>query len=108
MTPPYLNVELKGPDSLLQHTVPLLLCQLHTVHSAAIELFEQVGAGHPREGKEGQTITIFQIHGLLSDPTKNLSPRQVTQIPGVSMGKQEFRVFFANLKNGNGVIKSVN
>lgn len=98
VTPPYLNVELKGPDSLLQHAIPLLLCQLHAVHSTAIELFEQVGAGHAGESKEGQTIAIFQTHGLLGDPTKNLSSRQVTQVSSVSVSKQELWVFFADLK----------
>ncbi len=94
----YLNVELERSDSLLQHAVPLLLRQLHAVHPAAIQLFEQVGAGHTREGKERQTIAAFQPHGLLGDSTQDLPSREVTKVTGVSVGKQKFRVFFTNLK----------
>lgn len=74
----YLNVKLKGSDSLLQHAVPLLLRQLDAVHAAAIQLFEQVGAGHTREGKERQTLAALQPHGLLSNSTQDLPSRQVT------------------------------
>lgn len=78
ITAPYLNVELECSDSLLQDAVPLLLRQLHAVHPAAIQLFEQVGAGHAREGKERQTLAALQPHGLLGDPTQDLPSRQVT------------------------------
>lgn len=93
----YLNVELKCSHCFLQNTFPLLLRKLHAVHPAAIQLFEQVGAGHARESKEGQTLAVFQPHGLLGNPTQDLPSRQVTKVPGVSMGNQEFWVLFTNL-----------
>lgn len=84
-TAPHLNVELKGSDGLLQHAVPLLLRQLHAVHSAAVELLEQVGAGDSGEGKERQTLVALKPHGLLGDSTQDLPSGQVTEVPGVSV-----------------------
>lgn len=98
ITAVYLNVELKCSHCFLQNTFPLLLRQLHAVHPAAIQLFEQVGAGHAGESKEGQTLAVFQPHGLLGNPTQDLPSRQVTEVPGVSVGNQEFWVLFTNLE----------
>jgi len=103
----YLNVELERSDGLLQHAVPLLLRELHAVHPAAIQLFEPVGAGHSGEGKERQTLAALQPHGLLGDPTQDLTSRQVTEVTSVSMGNQEFRVFFTDLKKKKVEGKSV-
>lgn len=69
LSQPYLNVELEGSEGLLQHLAPLLLRQLHAVHPAAVQLFEQVGAGDAGESEEGQAVAAAQLHGLLGDPT---------------------------------------
>lgn len=61
MSPPYLNVELKGSEGLLQHRAPLLLRQLHAVHPAAVQLLEQVGAGDARESEERHAIAAAQF-----------------------------------------------
>lgn len=98
ITAPHLNVKLEGSDGLLQHAVPLLLRQLHAVHPAAVELFEQVGAGDSGEGKERQTLVALKPHGLLGDSTQDLPSRQVTEVPGVSVGNQKFRIFFTDLE----------
>lgn len=95
---PHLDVELEGSDGLLQHAVPLLLRQLHAVHAAAVELFEQVGAGDAREGEERQTLAPLQAHGLLGDSTQDLTSRQVAEIPSVGVGDQKHGLFFANLE----------
>ena len=96
----YLDVKLEGSDGLLQHSLPLLLCHFYAVHPAAVELFEQGGVRHAREGEEGQAVAVLQAQGLLGDTAQDLSSRQVTEVPRVGMGDQEFRVFFANLCRG--------
>lgn len=101
ITAAYLNVELKCSHCFLQNAVPLLLCQLHAVHPAAIQLFEQVRAGHAGKSKEGQALAVFQPHGLLGNPTQDLPSRQVAKVPGVSVGNQEFWVLFTNLGGKN-------
>lgn len=98
LTGPYLNVKLEGSDGFFQHAVPLLLRQLHTVHAAAVQLFEQVGAGDTRERKEGKALVALQPHGLLGNSTEDLTSRQIAKVPGVSVGNQKFGVFFTNLK----------
>lgn len=98
MSQPYLNVELEGSDGLLQHLAPLLLCQLHAVHPAAVQLLEQVGAGDAGESKEQHTLAAAQLQGFLGDPPQDLASRQVTQVPGISMGKQVLGIFLPDLK----------
>lgn len=98
MSQPYLNVELEGSDGLLQHLAPLLLRQLHAVHPAAVQLFEQVGTGDARESEERHTVAAAQLQGFLGDPTQDLPPRQVTQVAGISMCQQVLRVLLPDLK----------
>lgn len=95
---PYLNVELEGSDGLLQHLAPLLLRQLHAVHPAAVQLLEQVGAGDTRESEERHTLAAAQLQGFLGDPTQDLPSRQVTQVPGISMGYQVLGILPPDLK----------
>lgn len=73
--PPHLDVQLEGSDSLLQHSFPLLFLQLYAVHSTPVQLFEQVGAAHAREGKERQTLATLQPQRLLGNAAKDLSAR---------------------------------
>lgn len=94
----YLNIEFKRPHGLLQDAVPLLLRQLHAVHPAAVQLLEEVGAGHAREGKEGQTLASLQAHGLLGDPAQDLPSRQVAQVAGVGVSNEELWVLLTDLE----------
>ena len=86
ITCPHLNVQLEGSDGLLQHAAPLLLRELHAVHPAAVELLEAVGAGDSEEGKERQTLLVLQPQGLLGHSNQDLAARQVSEVPGVSVG----------------------
>lgn len=95
---PYLNVELEGSEGLLQHLAPLLLGQLHAVHPAAVQLFEQVGAGDAGESEERQAVPAAQLQGFLGDPTQDLPSRQVTQVAGVSVGHQVLGILLPDLK----------
>lgn len=98
MSQPYLNVQLESSDGLLQHLAPLLLRQLYAVHPAAVQLFEQVGAGDAGESEERDAVAAAQLQGLLGDPTQDLPSRQVPQVPGISVGNQVLRVLLPDLK----------
>lgn len=95
---PYLNIQLEGSAGLLQHLAPLLLRQLHAVHPAAVQLFEQVGAGDAGESEERQAVVAAQLQGFPGDPTQDLPSRQVTQVAGVSVGHQVLWILLPDLK----------
>jgi len=95
----HLDVELEGSEGLLQHAAPLLLCQLHAVHAAPVQLLEEVRAADARKREEGQALSALQPERLLRDAAQHLPARQVAQIACVSVSQQILGVISAHLRH---------
>lgn len=77
---------------------PLLSGCIHrqSVHPSTIELLELADVGDSRKDEESQAFSsLGQMERLLCNLPQNLTPREISQVAGVSMSHQQLRFILA-------------